>query len=484
MRTTRMALAGFVAAVVGLGAFLPLASRGDELTLEQCLAEAQRNNRLLKVSRLSIEIAEAQHRQALSGYWPQIGARAGYTHLGAAPDFLFPASTFSVPAGTATVTIPAGVIGPSQVQLPVSTPAQSIAVPDQRVKLADPDNLVISANATWLLYDGGLRRGYSEQAESLVAMSRQDARRTDLEVADSVTRLYYGAVLARELVRTAQATEQKLGATLELTTAMYKGNTAKVSKMDWLDTRVMVATVRSMLAELEKNQSMAEAALAITMGRPWSASVQPADTVIPFAPQAARLEELVEVALRSNPDWLKVQAALRAIEGGITTARSEHLPKLALTGDARRWWNGYDAGLVTDHNKNSWSVGVGVELPIFTGFATRNKVAEAERRFAKLQEEQALLREGMGLRIREAFLDIGGGEKAVAAAGEAREAAAENCDLAIRAYQSGLVDTEKVIRAQITEALSTAQHLKALYDHAAAGSRLHMLVGGAASGDR
>jgi len=56
-------------------------------------------------------------------------------------------------------------------------------------------------------------------------------------------------------------------------------------------------------------------------------------------------------------------------------------------------------------------------------------------------------------------------------------AARENRDLTSRAYQSELVETEKVIRAQLFEALMTAQYLKARYDHVAIESQISLVVG-------
>ncbi|MDR3554877.1 MAG: hypothetical protein P4L55_08995 [Syntrophobacteraceae bacterium] len=39
---------------------------------------------------LALTMAEAQHRQALSGYWPQVSLKAGYVHMSDSPEFLFP----------------------------------------------------------------------------------------------------------------------------------------------------------------------------------------------------------------------------------------------------------------------------------------------------------------------------------------------------------------------------------------------------------
>ena len=108
--------------------------------------------------------------------------------------------------------------------------------------------------------------------------------------------------------------------TLRLTETMYKEGGGTVKKTDWLDNKVMVESLRSMVALLEKNELMARAALANTMGLSWSASVKPADDEIPFAPFQGKLDDLVGAAYRFNPDWAKLEAGIRAAKGAIRTA--------------------------------------------------------------------------------------------------------------------------------------------------------------------
>ena len=448
-----------------------------ELTLDECLNEAFQNNHRRPASKFAVAMAEAQHRQALAGYWPQIGAKGGYERMDQSPDFLFPASRTQVPAGSAVITVPAGILGANPLQLPVSTPAQTISIPAQDIKLMDPDSFAASLHATWLLYDGGMRQGYREQSGGLVEMMKQEARRTDLEIADSVKRIYYGAVLAQQLHQAGEDTLARMEATLNLTETMYKEGSGKVMKTDWLDNKVMVETLRSMVALLEKNDAMAQAALANTMGLPWNASVKPADKDIPFKPFVGNLDDMVSTAYQFNPDWAKVEAGIRAAEGAVRTARSDYYPKLAVTGELHQWWNNYDAGMATDRNKQGWTAGVGVEIPIFSGFLTRNKVAEMRARVAQIKEEQFLLKDGLGLQIKDAFLGLNAAQKSYQATLDAMNAATENRDLNTRAYQNELVETEKVIRAQLMEALMSAQHYKACYDHVALQSQIDLLVG-------
>lgn len=452
------------------------------MSLDECLVEAMTHSRRRPASQYAVAMAEAQHRQAMAGYWPQIGLKGAYQRMDESPNFLFPATQVNVPAGSATLLVPAQLVNPAAppgmtIPLTVQTPAQTLPVAEQDVKLMDENSFLASLNATWLLYDGGMRRGFREQTKGLVDMMKQESRRTDLEIADSVRRLYYGSVLAGRLHTIGRDTLARMEATLSLTETMYKEGGGKVTKADFLDNKVMVESLRSMVALLEKNELMAQAALANTIGMPWNSSVKPNDVDLPYSPIAQRLDDLVGSAYEFNPDWAKVEAGIRAAEGAVRTAKSGHYPKLAVTGELHRWWNDYNAGMATDRNKEGWTAGVGVEIPLFDGFLTRNKVAETRARVAKIREEQFLLKEGIGLLIKDTFLGLNAAEKSHQATLDAMKAAEENRDLNTRAYQNELVETEKVIRAQLMEALMSAQHYKAGYDHVALRSQLNLLVG-------
>jgi outer membrane protein TolC len=465
------------------------------LSLDDCLRIAMEKNHQRPASRFAVAMAEAQHRQALAGYWPQISAKGGWTQLDQAPNFVFPASmmyipsqTVNVPGGTASVTIPANAFGPgfppSAVQMPVSFPGQSVStspqvfpIPEQNIKLANPQNFEATGNMTWLLFDGGMRKGYREQAQGAVEAARADSRRTDLEITDSVVRLYWGALLARQLRQVGDDTLERMEVTLELTESMYKNGAGKVNKTDYLENEVMVETIRSMVAELAKNEAAVEAALAYTMGLSWDATVRPSVEELPYRPFAGNLGELVGTAYEFNPDWAKLEAGLKALQGAVTTARSGYWPKIAFTGELHRWWNSYTAGMATADNKAGWSIGVGAEIPIFNGFLTKNKVAEALAQVGKLKEQKLLLREGIGLQLRELFLGLDAASKTYQAAEKAMVAARENRDLTARAYQSELVETEKVIRAQLFEALMIAQYDKARYDLVSIQSQISVVVG-------
>ena len=428
----------------------------QKVGLEACLKQALENNRRRPASKFALEMAEAQHRQALAGYWPRITAQGGYSRLDEAVNFNYPATT---------------------VTLPPALGGMSFTTPEQDVNVLNEKSYTASIEATWLLYDGGMRKGYSEQTQGLVDMMKQDVRRTDLEIIDSVKRFYWGAVLAQKLHKVGLDTLARMNATLNLTETMYKEGSGMVKKTDWLNNKVMVDTLKSMVALLEKNKLMARAALANTMGLSWDKSVYPEDTKMPFFPFDIDMGQIVEQAFAFNPDWAKVEAGLKALEGGLKTAKSGYHPKFALTGDLRKWWPENSGGLATPENEEGWTFGIGVEIPLFNGMLTKNKIAEARAAIGKIKEEQLLLKEGIGLQVRDIILSLSAAQKSCDASGNALTAATENRGLNVRAYQVELVETDDVIQAQLMEAMMAAQHYKAKYEHVALLSRLDLTVG-------
>jgi outer membrane protein len=475
----------------------PMASPREPLvmTLEQCLETAMAKNRQRPASGFAVAMAEAQHRQTLAGYWPQVNAKAGVTRLDEAINFLFPAGqmvippqSVNVPGGSAMVSIPANAFGPgfppAPVQMPVAFPGQQVStqmqmfpIPPQDVRVVDPTVAITAVRGTWLLYDGGMRKGYREQAKGGIDIARAEQRRTDLEITDSVVRLYYGAILARKLRQLGDDTVARMGVTLELTESLYKNGSERVTKLEYLDNKLVVESLHSMVAALARNEAAAEAALAYTIGLAWDETVRPADDELPNATYSGDLSEMVTTAYEFNPDWTKLEAGLRALEGSAKTARSGYFPKVAVTGQLHRWWNGYDAGAYTQANRAGWIIGAGAEIPIFDGNLTRNKVAEARARISKLKEERILLKEGIGLQVRDLFLELDAVTRTLQATERAKDAAVENRELAARAYESELVETEKVIRTQIYESLAVAQYWKSRYDRLAVESRMSLVIG-------
>lgn len=429
--------------------------------LEECLDIALKNNRHRLVSNFAIEIAEAQHKQALSAYWPQLKIGVSATRLDEDVNFIFPEETSNYTiSGIAPIPIDARV-----------------TVPEKDIKVMDRDTIVSSLGLIYPLYTGGKRGAIAEQAEIGVKVAKESAKRTDLQVIYDVKRMYYGAVLAKKLQKLGQDTLDRFKITLGLTEHLYKTGSGTVKKTDYLRTKVIVSTIRSMLEMLKSNDKLAKAALVNAMGLDWKTRIEPSENEIPFKPFGVDLTKLVANAYEFNPDWASLKLAIKAAEAGIDVAKSGHFPMIALIGSLNNINNSYDYGIMTDQNRNSWTIGIGLEIPLFTGFRTQNEVREAAARLDKIKQQKVLFHEGLALQVKDVFLQMARAQGQVAATKDSLDAALENRKLNVRAYQNEVVETKDVIEAQLLEAFVNGQYLKALNDHAVNRAKLNFIVG-------
>ncbi len=428
--------------------------KGSRLTLQDCIDMAFQRSRLRTVSGISVDIARHQHEQALSAYWPQVSLRSSATRMDENPNFIFPAQTF-----------------PGFGQIPA-----------QNVKLFDRDLLSSTISLLYPLYTGGKISSVAAQAKVGIDVAREEARQTDLQVIRDIRQYYYGHALAKRLHVLGKETMERLEATLDLTESLYKNGSGRTKKTDYLRTQVITASVRSAVELLKSNEELSRSALVNTIGLEWNMPLEIADTEIPFSPFGSPLEKLVETARTSNPQMTKVRLGLKASQSKIEEAGAGHLPVVVFFSDLNRYDNAYRVGLMTDENRNSWKLGIGLELPIFNGFRTTSQVKEARARLEKLKEESLLLSEGVALQVKDAFLQIGRSQNQVKSTKEALVAAQENRELNIRAFQQELVEAKDVIEAQLIEFFIHGQYLKALYDNQVNMGNIEFMLGSAIRG--
>ena len=167
------------------------------------------------------------------------------------------------------------------------------------------------------------------------------------------------------------------------------------------------------------------------------------DDFKPALPEARDVDGWVATALSENPS-LKAQAAdLEAAEHNVETARSGHYPTLGLRASYGKAIPGlYDNPAFFGNNDANTSVGLTLNIPIFSGFATQSGVrsALAQRDVARDQLEQQ--KRALERSTRSAYQALVAGISGV----EARRLALFSAQNAYEASQVGLeVGTRTVL---------------------------------------
>jgi outer membrane protein len=466
------------------------------LTLQDCIEIAFQKSVMRAVSRESIRIAEAQHGQALSARWPQLKLSMTAMRWDEASNFIFPSQP--IPLGAAAQPFSEAIANAQLAKLGITPDSAGLAaynsilatataeavkqldksnIPEVDVKLMDRDLLSSTFSLVYPLYVGGKISALTKQAKMGVEVSREEARRADLQIVKDIKQYYYGHVMAKKIHDLGRETLERFEATEALTESLFQNGSGKVKKTDYLRTKMMTAALRSVIELMKSGEELSKSALANTMGLAWTTRIGVAEGDIPFHPLSGNLDELVDKARQTNPQMMQVRLGLEAREAKVKEANSGHLPIVAFFGDYTRLDNAYNGGMMTDVNRKSWRVGLSLELPIFNGFRAVSEVREARHRLEKLKKESLLLNEGLALMVKNAFLQIARSQGQVKSLKEAVAMATENRELNERAYQQEMVETKDVIEAQLMEFVMHGQYLTALYEYQTNTGELEFIIG-------
>ncbi len=177
----------------------------------------------------------------------------------------------------------------------------------------------------------------------------------------------------------------------------------------------------------------------------------------------------VNKAMEANPSLLARRLAVTAAEKDIETARSGHLPNLALTasrGDNATWGSNSSNGFnfPAASASDGTQVGVTLTVPIFSGFATQSRVRQALHSRDAVAEQLEQARRSVTRQTRGAYRALVAGAAEV----EARRLSVVSAQAAYEASEAGLeVGTRTIVDVLITQqSLFQAQREYARARHA------------------
>jgi outer membrane protein TolC len=302
----------------------------------------------------------------------------------------------------------------------------------------------------WLLVDFGERRAGVDAAKERLMMANVGFNATHQKVVFEVTRKFYGLSDARQKVIVGKAAFHAAQTVEQSASARLKNGLA--TKPELLQAQQQTAQSEFELAAAMGVESDAGIDLIETLGIPPTTRIKVADiTGLPLpSPPDRSVEALIDAALSQRPDLVAKLANLRAKEAGVRKARADFYPKIAI--DAHVGRLKLDVSVAgsdyfgDDHTV--YGAAIAVEVPIFDGFARREKLRLAEAELRGAESELAGARDYAVREVWKAFTDFKTALRKQDAAAKLLTAA-ENANAAVLdSYEHGLSTYVEVINAQ------------------------------------
>ena len=188
------------------------------------------------------------------------------------------------------------------------------------------------------------------------------------------------------------------------------------------------------------------------------------------------LEQARETAYAHRPELKSFEAQRRAQDQNIAVARRGHLPDIIFDAAYGRR-NESDNSANTFPLQPAWSVGVNLNVPIFDGFRTTNRVEETLRNYWVIRAQEEAQRQQVTLDVEQSYLRLVELQERIRANEAAANAAKENLDLATGRYQVGVGSIIEVTEAQTLYTDAQTTYIRALYEYKIGDAQLVRAIG-------
>jgi outer membrane protein TolC len=342
----------------------------------------------------------------------------------------------------------------------------------QKIPLDFTRTYQLSLSFTLPLYTGGrLTSGY-KQARYNLSANEEEVRLSSQETVLNVKRGFYTYLLAKELVKVSEEALGLAESLLQNVKNMYEVGMA--SRLDLLRAEVRVSNLKPPVIQARNNLAISELSLKTLLGLDLA---QPVEFVgeLTYQPVEMDLQESLARALARRPELSQVNYQKKIAGEMEKIARAGSLPTLAVAGNYNYWANYFN------FKKNNWenyySFNLVLTIPIFNGFSTPAKVAEAQARVRQIEYAEKGLVDGIKLEVQSAILNINQAKESLLSQQKNVEEAKESVRVAELSYTEGMVTITDVAAAQV--ALSEAQinYLRALYDYSVSQAQLEKAMG-------
>ena len=413
-------------------------------TLDQAIDTALSNNPELSIMQARIDQADAQLGQALAIFYPQIKTSLSYQYS--------------------------------------NNPAQAFAmlISQRRLNMAGIDfnhpgfveDYRPQVTASYSLFRGGQDYYQSQAAQLGIETSELEKSATRNRLLSNVTAAFYGELAAIDAQKISLRTIEAVQSELEQSRVRF--NAGALLKSDVLSLEVQLAEAKEADIQaknaIEMAQNMLKTLLGLSVSDGFAINAA-LETPLPKAP--AVFNELLTQALTNHPELKAAEKRILIAEKQVSAAQGAHLPRA----DAYVNYGSDSKNLTYNSNQDNLSAGVMVEMDIFTGFSTQEKIKKAQHELTIAKETARQTRLRIDNQLKTAQLRLQEALSRAQVSALAVQASEEALRLVKEQRQAGVVTVTRYIEAEVARDKAHTRQISSRYDALRAEAELKQASG-------
>ena len=413
----------FLSALLALTPLFAQETNVKKLTLDDCINITLQNNPDIAASYSTQEAQKSQLKQSKSNYLPQVNGNAAYTRSNSNSN--------------------TGNMGTN-------------------------NNYSAAVNATQLIYDFG-------QTSSNVGIQEKTyqsaVQTTNALVNNKIYALkvaYYAVLSAEESENIYRQSVEQYTEQLKRAKAFYEVGT--YPKIDVTSAQVNLNDAKLNLLTAQNTLKTKKQELLNVMGinEPENSFILEMSETLPQF--NLTLEQALNQARKNRPDLLAKQLQVESARQNVTLSKTGYAP--TLTANGSYGWSGNDFPLY-----DRWSAGASLNVPIFSGFSTYNKVEQSKQNLLTAQHNLTALEQQILLDVKTAYLDLNNAKERIPVAELTAKQAKESYDLAVGRYKVGVGNYIEVKDAETSYSKAKLSHIQAVFDYNLAVAKLKNSIG-------
>lgn len=322
------------------------------------------------------------------------------------------------------------------------------------------------------LFNLGTWESY-EQSKLSVVISEIQFAQAQQDLMLRVSQAYFDVLAAENTLQTLQA--QKVATAEQLASAKRNFEVGTQTITDTHEAQSAFDLVTAQVLAGEGDLEVKRAALRQIIGKDAGNLARLKDGVQLSSPVPAQINEWVSTAEKQNFAVTSSQVSLEIAQREIKKSRSGHLPTIDFSASTGRS-TGNSAAAIQGVSKPT-TVGVSVNIPLFSGFGTDSRVRETIALEDKARNDLESARRAAAQSARQAYIGVVSGLSQIKAFEAAEISSQSALDSTKLGYQVGVRINIDVLNAQ-QKLSNTRQSLaKARYDNIINGLRLKAAAG-------
>ncbi len=453
--TSPFFLAVAIMIVLGLAATAATAQTGPpenspgKFTLSSSIDMALNQSMVIQAAKEGVKGAEAQKKEAFTGFLPKLSTSYSYTRLNDAPWVNTPGSTINMGGNL-------------------------VAIPPSQMTMGTQDNYNWALEVRQPIFAGGTIAANYQANKKGEDIARVDESTTTQNIVEEVKASYFHILKAEKILEVArQAVEQLKSHRNE---AQNFFDVGLIPKNDLLQSEVQLANGEHNLVKAENNLEIAKARFNTLLRRNINAPVEVED-ILTYRPFEKTVETCFQTAFDKRPEIKAYSLKVEQAKEYVKAAKGDFFPTVSAVGHYERFGDSGNLQGSAYKSMENWYLMARADWTFWEWGKTKNQVDSRQARQNQATSLLAHEKDKVAFEVKAAYILVRESEKQVFVAQKSINQAEENFRINNERYNEQVATSTDVLDAQTLLTKAKSDYFTALGDYFINQARLERAMG-------